>query len=98
MTSVHKFLVDIKPCSTSYVTFGVRSKGEVKCVGKLDYIGQLNLDNVLLVNGITSNLISIIQLCDQGLKVNFIKFECLVTPEEGEVIMKGTRSKDNCYL
>ncbi|MCI25347.1 gag-pol polyprotein, partial [Trifolium medium] len=32
------------------------------------------------------------------MKVNFTKTECLVINEKGEVVMKGTRSKDNCYL
>ncbi|MCI14113.1 putative gag-pol polyprotein, partial [Trifolium medium] len=32
------------------------------------------------------------------MKVNFTKSECLVTDVKGEVVMKGTRSKDNCYL
>jgi len=34
------------------------------------------LVNVLLVKGLTANLISISQLCDQGLEVNFTKLEC----------------------
>ena len=37
MIGVNKFLVDIKPYSTSYITFGDGSKGEKKGVGKLDY-------------------------------------------------------------
>jgi len=49
------------------------------------------------VKGLTPDLISISQLCDQGLKVNFTKLKWLVTYEHSEVIMKGTRSKDNCY-
>jgi hypothetical protein len=53
---------------------------------------------VLLVKGLTANLISISQLCDQGFKVNFTKSECLVSNEEDHPLMKGTRSKDNCYL
>ncbi|KAK2389918.1 putative mitochondrial protein [Trifolium repens] len=32
------------------------------------------------------------------MKVNFTKSECLVTNEEGQLMLKGTRSKDNCYL
>jgi hypothetical protein len=56
------------------------------------------LENVLQVKGLTVNLISISQLCDQGLKVNFTKLECLVSNEEDEVLMKGTKSKDKCYL
>jgi len=30
--------------------------------------------------------------------VNFSKSECLVTNRKGEVVMKGARSKDNCYV
>ena len=98
MTGVKKFLVDIKPHNTGYVTFGDGSKGEIKSVGKVDYPGQPSLDKVMLVKGLTTNLISISQLSDQGFKVNFTKEECLVTNDKGEVIMKGARSKDNCYL
>ncbi|MCI47648.1 gag-pol polyprotein, partial [Trifolium medium] len=32
------------------------------------------------------------------MKVNFTKFECLVTNDKGDLLMKGVRSKDNCYL
>ncbi|PNX67413.1 gag-pol polyprotein, partial [Trifolium pratense] len=32
------------------------------------------------------------------MKVNFTKTECLVTNEQGELLMKGVRSRDNCYL
>ncbi|XP_045798006.1 uncharacterized protein LOC123892244 [Trifolium pratense] len=72
--------------------------GEIKGIGNLINNGLPNLDNVLLVKGLTTNLISISQLCDQGMKVNFTKSECLVTNEEGRLLMKGVMSKDNCYL
>lgn len=98
MNIIHKFLVDIKPRSTNYVTFGYGSKSQIKGVSKLDHTGQPSFDNVLLVKGITANLISIIQICDQGLKVNFTKYECLVTNKEGEFIMTKTKSKEKCYL
>ncbi|GAU10383.1 hypothetical protein TSUD_419050, partial [Trifolium subterraneum] len=98
MTGDDRFLVDIKSYSTSYVTFGDGAKGEIIGVGKLINKSLPKLDNVLLVKGLTANLISISQLCDQGLKVNFTKAECLVTSENDELLMKGVRSKDNCYL
>ena len=53
---------------------------------------------MLLVKGLTANLISISQLCDMGYTVNFIKAECLVINDEQVVIMRGVGSKDNCYL
>jgi hypothetical protein len=64
----------------------------------LTSINRPRLNNVLLVKGLTANLISISQLCDNGLSVNFSKSECLVTDNEGKSSMRGIRSKDNCYL
>lgn len=98
MTGVKKFLENIKPYSTGYVTFEDGAKGEIKGVGRLACIGLPSLDNVLLVKGLTTNLISISQLCDEGFKFSFTKSECLVTNEKNKVLIKGVRSKDNCYL
>ena len=98
MTGVEKFLINIKPHTTSFVTFGDGAKGEIRGSGKLSSKSLPDLDDVLLVKGLKANLISISQLCDQGLKVNFTKNECLITSDKGEVLMKGSRSRDNCYL
>ena len=67
-------------------------------MGKLVHDGLPSLNKVLLVKGLTANLISISQLCDEGFNVTFTKSECLVTNEKSEVLMKGSRSKDICYL
>ncbi|GAU46879.1 hypothetical protein TSUD_25960 [Trifolium subterraneum] len=88
MTRVEKFLMDLKSYSTSFVTFSDGAKGEIRGIGSLANSGFPKLDNVLLVKGLTTNLISISQLCDQGMKVNFTKSECLVTNEKGDVLMK----------
>lgn len=50
------------------------------------------------MKGLIANLISISQLCDQGLKLNFTKSECSVSNEKNDVLMRGVRSKDNYYL
>ena len=98
MTGVKEFLVNIEFCFISYVIFGDGFKGKITGMGKLVYDGFSSLDKVLLVKGLTVNLISISQLCDEGFNVNFIKSECLVINEKSEVLMKGSRLKDNCYL
>jgi len=98
MTGVDKFLENVRPYVTSYVTFSDEGKGKIVGIGNLVSEGLQRLDNVLLVKGLTANLISISQLCDQGLSVSFSKLECQITDEKGKVSMKGTRSKDNCYL
>ncbi|KAK2429199.1 gag-protease polyprotein [Trifolium repens] len=98
MTGVETYLKDIQSYTTNYVTFGDGAKGKIKGIERLHNNGLPNLDDVLLVKGLKTNLISISQLCDQGLKVDFTKNECLVTIDKGEPLMKGERSKDNCYL
>ena len=73
MNEVKKYLVDIKSYSTSFVTFGDGAKGKIKGVRNLGCTGVPRLVDVLHVKGSSANMISISQLCDQGLKVNFTK-------------------------
>lgn len=73
MTGVKKFLENTKFYSTGFATFGDGAKGEIKGVRRIACTGLPSLDNVMLVKGLTANLISISELCDEGLKVNSIK-------------------------
>jgi len=73
MTAVDKFLENVRPYAKSYVTFGDGVKGKIVSIGNLVSEGSPRLDNVLLVKGLAANLISISQLCDQSLSVNFSK-------------------------
>jgi len=98
MTGNKNHLGDISPRSTGFVSFGDGGRGQIKGVGKLVCFAHPKLDNVLFVKGLTSNLISISQLCDQGFKVIFNISECLVTDDENNIHMRGERSKDDCYL
>ena len=56
------------------------------------------LNDVLLVEDLRVNLISISQLCDQGLNVIFSKSESIVSSKDQEALMKWLSSKDNCYM
>ena len=98
MTGMKNYLTNVKAYATSYVTFGDGAKGKIKGIGKLCRTGSPLLDDVLLVEGLTANLISISQLCDQGLEVRFSLEECLMTSENQDTIMRGVISKDNCYM
>ena len=88
----------MRPYATNYVTFGDGAKGKIVGIGNLIKHGLPRLDDVLLVKGLTANLISISQLCDLGLEVSFTKPEFQISDQKGEVLMRGTRSKDSCYL
>ena len=56
------------------------------------------LENVLLMDRLKVNFISISQLCDDNLFVQFTKGSCLVTDNSNLCVMKGKKSSDNCYL
>jgi len=97
MTGKNSYFENMRSCDRGYVTFGDESKGKILGIGNVISDELPKLDNVLLVEGLDSNLISISQLCDEGMKVNFNKFGCQITNEEGEVSMRGIRTKNDCY-
>jgi len=79
MTRVDKYLEDVRHYATSNVTFGDGAKGKIVGIGNLTKQGLPRLDDVLLVKGLTANLINISQLFDLGLQVNFTKLEYLIS-------------------
>jgi len=98
MTGFNNYLVNIEPYQTNSITFGDGATREIKGIGNIVCRGLPELNNVFLVEGLAANLISINQLCDQGLKVTFTKTSCLVTDEDNNVLMRGERSSDKCYM
>src|SRR4051812_5749280 len=91
-------LVNLKPEESNYVTLADGDVREIKGVGMIEGQGVPNLHHFLLVQGLATNLISISQLCDEGMYVRFTKEECIVTNKENEEVMKGVRYENNCYL
>ena len=98
MTGNREFLINLQPCSLESLTFGDGGKGIVLRSGSLKVPGMPKLENVLLVDGLKVNLISISQLCDDNLLVQFTKESCLVTNNSNLCVIKGKRSLDNYYL
>ena len=98
MTSNREFLINLQPCNLESITFGDRDKGTILGNDSLKVLGMPKLKNVLLVDGLKVNLISISQPCDDNLFVQFTKGSCLVTNSSNSCIMKGKRSPDNCHL
>ena len=56
-----------------------------------------SLKDVLYVEGLKVNLISISRLCDIRYLVNFSNSCCSVVSSDGNTVLTGTRSNDNCY-
>ena len=60
------------------VTFGNGSKSQIKGKGIISLPGLPDIANVLYVEGLRVNLLSISQICDQDFMVLFSKGKCLV--------------------
>ncbi|KAI3450426.1 hypothetical protein Pfo_007091 [Paulownia fortunei] len=98
MTSNKKNLSNFQSIEKGCVTFGDGVSGQILGKGTLDVKGLPRLKNVLLIEGLKTNLISISQLCDQNLFVHFTKDLCQVVNNTNCCVMTGKRSSDNCYL
>ncbi|XP_073019497.1 uncharacterized protein [Primulina eburnea] len=97
MTGSKDYLIDYVELRSGHVTYGGGARGRIAGKGTLNVDGLPNLHNVLYVEGLNSNLISISQLCDDGLNVKFDKDNCEVFDNSNTRILTGTMSVDNCY-
>jgi hypothetical protein len=79
------------------VTFGDGSKKKVIGKGTISVPGLPSLSNALLVDGLKANLISISHLSDERYSVLFSKDNCSILKPNGQTLLKGMRSSDNCY-
>ena len=77
--------------------FGDDGKARVLGSGSLKIPGLTKLKNLLLVEGLTINLISVSQICDEVL-IQFTKDKCIVYNRNHCRIMKGERTSNNFYL
>ena len=76
ITEENNFLKQIQPCPTQHVTFRDGIKGKV--LRGLHIPSMPKLEEVLLVETLKANPMSIKQLCDQDLFVKFTKEKCSV--------------------
>ena len=54
------------------ITFDDNSKGKVKGIRKIAISNYLSISNVLLVESLNFNLLSVAQLCDLGFKCTLV--------------------------
>ncbi|XP_010539141.1 PREDICTED: uncharacterized protein LOC104813272 [Tarenaya hassleriana] len=68
------------------VTFGDGKQGKILGKGTLNQTGLPRLHDVKVVQGLKANLISISQLCDNGMRVKFTKNACFVMDTDNKCI------------
>ena len=79
------------------VTFGDGSKLVIWGIGMIYILGLPMFEDVWFVDGLKVNLLSINQICDNGLNVLFTKDECEILDDGDDCICVGIRIVDNCY-
>nr|GMC63005.1 uncharacterized protein LOC109187072 [Ipomoea batatas] len=97
MTGNPNNLENIHYKSEGHVTFGDGEKGQIIASGTLNVHALPRLPKVFLIQGLKANLISISQLCEDELKVEFSKEDCKVYNQGHEYVMIGKRSSAKCY-
>ena len=98
MTGDRKWLNNIKEMEGGTVTFGDSNKGRIKGIGEISIDDDVLVKNILFVEGLHHNLISISQLCDNHMIAEFHRIGCNILDEETrELLFVGHRIK-NIYI
>jgi hypothetical protein len=76
------------------LTFGNDAPGKIKGKGMVSLSnGKGKSQDVLLVDGVKHNLLSVSQMCDKGCEVAFMSKECKIkSVNSGQVVAKGIRT------
>jgi hypothetical protein len=82
------------------VTFGNDARGKIKGKWMMSLSnGKGKSQDVLLVDGLKHNLLSVSQMCDRGCEVVFTSKDYkIMFVNSGQVVAKGIRADNNVYL
>jgi hypothetical protein len=97
MTSDMTLLKDIQVARGGRITFGDGSQAKLIVNRQINIPGIEVSQKALYVEGLKANLLSISQLCDDDLVVQFSKKECNIFDSNEKWLMGGERTTDNCY-
>ena len=78
MTGKRSTLLDLRPIKGGTISFGGIGKGKITGIGKIGIPSLASIDNVLYVEGLKYNLLSIGQFCNSGYIVSFKKDKYVV--------------------
>src|SRR4051812_17992981 len=97
MTGKRSMFKDQELKSAGEFKFGGNQKGKIIGSGTICTGKSPSMTNVLLVDGLAHNLLSISQLSDNGYDIIFNQKSCkAISQEDGSILFKGKR-KNNIY-
>ena len=79
-----------------YVTFGDNNKGKIIGKGTIGNKSNFFIEDVLLVDGLKHNLLSISQLCDKGYIIRFESNACIIGKPHKNISMIALK-QNNVY-
>ncbi|KAL2518809.1 Uncharacterized protein Adt_15056 [Abeliophyllum distichum] len=95
MTGDRSLLSNLKRKDGGHVTIGDNAKRKIIGIGNIGNRSSPSIENVLLVDNLKHNLLSISQLCDKCYLIKFDSSKCLIEDAiSKEVLFMGSRSKD----
>ena len=81
------------------VTFGNDTPAVIKGKGSVFLKEKVKANEVMYLDGLKHNLLSVSQMCDQGTEVVFSSKECVVCDlDTGKTIIKGNKTPSNLYV
>ena len=98
MTGNKRWLSKLEKKNGGNVTFGDNKTGKNRGIGEISIDDDVLVKNILFVDGIHHNLISVSQLCDNQMIIEFTRIGCNILDEETrKVLLVGKRVK-NIYI
>ncbi len=97
MTGERRMFKELQLKESGNVGFGGNQKGKIIGSGKVGDKFLPSIDNVLLVDGLKHNLLSVSQLCDSGYDVGFSDNACIAKSKKDGSIFFRAKRKNNIY-
>jgi hypothetical protein len=100
MTGDEDNFFSISKSKTGNVTFGNDAPGKIKGKGMVSLSnGKGKSQDVLFIDGLKHNFLSVSQMCDRGCEVVFTSKDCNIqSVNSGQVVAKGIRIDNNVYV
>lgn len=96
MTGDPSFLSNFTKKNSGQVTFGDNAKGKILGFGDVGN-GSTLIENVLLVDNLKHNLLSVSQLCDKGYRVSLESSRCVIENACNNEVMYIGDQNENDY-
>mgnify|MGYP003703321643 FL=1 len=98
MTGDKSFFNKLSSKDGGFVTFGDNKKEKIIGIGSIGISPNPSIENVLLVDGLKHNLLSISQLCDKSNWVIFDKSHCTIESTNDHKALFVGNHHDNVYI